>query len=313
MNVFLNILVIIITGGFLIYYVYSFILNLIRAKKNLKEFQNDPDYIEGTVIQSVFQKGRNYVVVQYVSKKNQAKFNETFDLQAIKKSKEELKTLQKGENIYIEKYKVGDNVRIKYGKTKIGQKVTNFPIFIDGEKERIDKAPIVMDIAIVGAGLYILIYSLVSIIAKDATGVNGLMANGRPFIENTRNFSACMKDSVPCFTGFYLIIEAFFYFVFFQYVLDRIKGLNTDQKNQYLKLCGTKGLAEVKTYKFTKQKSQDGYKEAEIKIEFFTNNGEKINTTIYSFLYSKTEEQYITILYDENNPTSVVYMRENDK
>ena len=46
-----------------------------------------------------------------------------------------------------------------------------------------------------------------------------------------------------------------------------------------------------------------------MKIEFFTNSGEKVECDLNSYLYSETEEQFIDILYDEKNPKNVCYMR----
>ena len=65
--------------------------------------------------------------------------------------------------------------------------------------------------------------------------------------------------------------------------------------------------AEVKTFKFTKNKNNQGTKESALEIEFFTNAGEKVNCSLNSFLYTETQEQYIDILYDESNPKNVVY------
>ena len=85
------------------------------------------------------------------------------------------------------------------------------------------------------------------------------------------------------------------------------------QRSARLKICGIKGTAEVKTFKFGKSKNAQGVKESILEIEFFTNSGEKVNCSLNSYLYTNTQEQYIDILYDELNPKNVVYYVNNGK
>ena len=110
-----------------------------------------------------------------------------------------------------------------------------------------------------------------------------------------------------------LLVIIMFYLMLFTYIKERLFGMSAEHKTAYLKLCGIKGTAEVKTFKFGKSKNAQGTKESLLEIEFFTNSGEKVNCGLNSYLYTDTQEQFIDILYDEFNPKNVVYFVNNGK
>ena len=60
MNFILNLLVIIATAVFALAYLANLIINLIRALKVNKLMKEDPDFVEGKVIEVIKQKNRVY-------------------------------------------------------------------------------------------------------------------------------------------------------------------------------------------------------------------------------------------------------------
>lgn len=297
MNFILNLLMVIISVGFALMFLFSAILNSIRGYKMKKEMAASHRSEVGTIKIRKVDKKRIVLQVEYASSNNGITFNEYFEV-----------PLAGNEN----KYLVGDKVTINYPDTSKLSKVYQFPISIDDEKLTTDKTSTFMDYAIFAAGVYICIMIFINVLTKDETGTIGLQWVGRPLVDATAMWGAAV-DATGCFNFVYLLIYAFFYVVFFAYVKERITGLNESHKNQYLKLCGVKGKAEVKTYKYSRSKDDHGRKEAQMKVEFFTNKGDKIECDMSSYLYSETEEQYINILYDPFNPKNVVYLRENDR
>ena len=100
-----------------------------------------------------------------------------------------------------------------------------------------------------------------------------------------------------------------FNFVLMTYLLERIGGISKDHSENYLKICGLKAKAEVITYKLARTKNANGVRQSEIKIEFRTNKGEKVNAQIVSFMYTEHPDQFIDILYDGRRPQMAVYVR----
>lgn len=292
MNFILNLLVIIATAVFAVAYLVNLVINLIRAIKVNKLMKTDPDFVEGKVIEVIKQKNRVYVRVEYFSKVNMLKFTELFELT----HKE-----------FNDQYYEGQEVKIYYPKVNKDEKVTCFPTYLEGQKRGIEAGPLFTDVILLAGGVYVFITILLQIITPDETGLIGLEWNGRPFIEATRNLDTAVEGTTACLSGVYLIIIAMFYLMLFTYMKERLFGMSSAHKTEYLKICGVKGTAEVKTFKFTKNKNNQGTKESALEIEFFTNTGEKVNCSLNSFLYTETQEQYIDILYDESNPKNVVY------
>lgn len=299
MNLIINLTVLIITIGFLAFFLYSMIINLIRAINVNKKMKTNPDYVIGKVIDITNVKNRVYVRVEYITKITNLKFNDLFEF-----SKKE----------FNDRFVVGQEVKIYYPHVENEKKVLCFPTFIEGKKIGIDFSLVFTDFILVAGGIYIFLTFFLLMLAKDpVTNISGLEWNGRPMFKNF------ILNTVPEGTTGYIenqgsgllivVFALFFYVMVISYVLERIKGMVSSHKTMYLKLCGTKGTAEVITYKFGKAKNAQGQKEAQMKIEFFTNTGEKVACDLNSCLYSETQEQFINILYDAKNPKNVVYMR----
>lgn len=294
MNFIFNLLIVLVSLGFAGVYIYSFILNLKRALDVNKVIKNNPKYVEAKVIEVVKQKTRVYVKVEYVSTNNMLKFSDVFELT---------------EKEFNDQYYEGQELKIYYADTKELKKVNCFPTYLEGQKMKIEKGPLFTDVFMVVGGLYMFITCLLTVLLPDAEGFIGFQFNGRPFIESFRSFDTTPEKATACFSGVTIIVFIIFYLMLFAYLKERITGMSSMHKNTYLKICGTKSTAEVKTFKFSKQKNSHGMKEAIMQIEFFTNAGEKIQCELSSYLYSETQEQFVDILYDDKHPTNVVYMR----
>lgn len=300
MNFILNLIVVIITIGFAGAYVLNLIINLRRAlkvnkviKSNSKDNCESSTYVQGNVVEVDKQKSRVYVHVEYTSPANGSRFINVFELT----HKE-----------FNDQYYVGQEVKIYYADTKELEKVNCFPVYLEGQKIGLEMGPLVTDIILVAGGLYVFITILLQLLQADETGLIGLQWNGRPFIESTRNLDTTVEGTVACFSGVYIFVIAIFYVMLFTYLKERITGMSITHKNNYLKICGLQSRAEVKTFKFAKQKNANGTKESVMEIEFFTRKGEKVNCELRSYLYTESQEQFINILYDEKSPSNVVYL-----
>lgn len=299
MNFILNLLVVIATIGAALVFLANVIINLVRAIKVNKLMKQDPDYVEGEVIEIINRKNQVFVRVEYVSKVNMLKFTELFQL------------TQKEFN---DQYYEGQKVKVYYPKISGTEKVTNFPTYLEGQKMSIQPGQVFTDVLLFAGGAYIAGVVLGSVVTPcSETGLIGLEWNGRPFIEQTRTLDTILEGATPCLTGIYLLIIVMFYLMLFTYIKERLFGLSAEHKTAYLKIRGIKGTAEVKTFKFGKSKNAQGTKESLLEIEFFTNSGEKVNCSLNSYLYTDTQEQFIDILYDELNPKNVVYYVNNGK
>lgn len=299
MNFILNLIAVIATMLAACVFLASLIINLVRALKVNKLIKLDPDFVEGEVIEIIKNKNNVFVRVEYVSKINMLKFTELFQL------------TQKEFN---DQYYEGQKVKVYYPKLEGVKTVTCFPTYLEGQKMSISAGQLFTDILLFAGGAYIAWVVLNSVISPcSETGLIGLEWNGRPFIESTRNLDTIAEGAIPCLTGIYVIIILMFYLMLFTYIKERLFGLSAEHKTAYLKICGIKGTAEVKTFKFGKSKNAQGTKESLLEIEFFTNSGEKVNCGLNSYLYTETQEQFIDILYDEKNPKNVVYYVNNGK
>ena len=293
MNFILNLLAVILTMAAAGVFLASLIINLVRALKVNKLIKLDPDFVEGKVIEIIKNKNQVFVRVEYTSKINMLKFSELFQL-----------TYKEFNDQYYE----GQAVKVYYPKLGDVKNVTCFPTYLEGQKMGINAGQLFTDILLFAGGGWIawVVLNFVITPCKN-TGLIGLQWNGRPLIEATKNLDTPVEGVTPCLSGVYLIIIAMFYVMLFTYMKERLFGMSSAHKTEYLKVCGIKGTAEVKTFKFSKNKNSQGVKESQLQIEFFTNSGEKVNCGLNSFLYTETQEQYIDILYDETNPKNVVY------
>lgn len=299
MNLILNLIALIATIGAAGVFLVNVIINLVRAIKVNKLMKLDPDFVEGKVIEIIKRKNLVYVRVEYVSKINMLKFTELFQL------------TQKEFN---DQYYEGQPVKIYYPKLDETKQITNFPTYLEGQKISIQAGQVFTDVLLFAGGAYIAGVVLANLITPcPKTGLIGLEWNGRPLLDLTRNLDTIPEGTTACLPGIYLLVIIMFYLMLFTYIKERLFGMSAEHKTAYLKLCGIKGTAEVKTFKFGKSKNAQGTKESLLEIEFFTNSGEKVNCGLNSYLYTDTQEQFIDILYDEFNPKNVVYFVNNGK
>lgn len=304
MNFIINILMLVITGGVAILFGVNLILNLSRATKTNKALKANAKYVFGKIVELTETKNRVMIKVEYVSDSNRHKFVDTFEL-----TKKE----------FNDQYYEGQEVKIYYADVSGLDKVYCFPTYLEGQKQKMEAGPIFTDSFLFVGGLYIFIMLLISMLTKkvasDGLEYIGLQWNGLPLIAAFAKLSNTVLvdadgNTLAVTTGIYLLIIGMFYFMLYSYVVERLTGMSAQHKQSYLKLCGIKGMAEVKTFKFARGgRGAGNQKEALMKIEFYTNDGTKINCDMSSYLYSETQEQYIDILYDEKNPKNCVYMK----
>lgn len=296
MNFIFNLLTVIITGAAVLVFIFNLVLNLIRAIKVNKEIKANPDFVEGKISKIVEQKKKVYIVVDYTSKVNGNVFAQTFEL-----SEKEAKKYN---------YVQGQDIKIYYSDVKNLKKVNCFPTYLENEKQKIEAGPVFADSMLVIGGSYIFVMALITVLQK-IDGCMGLSwSNPRAWIANTKSFDSFTAESTvtPCFSLIYVAFIIIMYAMLVSYIIQRIGGMTVDQKQEYLKLNGLETMAEVKTFKYTKNKNAQGLKEAELKIEFFTSTGDKVACDLSSYLYTQDEKQFIDILYDPKDPKNVVYI-----
>ncbi len=303
MNFAINILFLVITFLGAGIFVYNLVLNLVRAIKINKQIKKNAVSVDGKVVDIKESKSRVIVIVEFTSPTNRNKFQETFELT----SKE-----------FGNKYYKDQDVKLYYASLDGINKVECFPVYLEGQKMKVEAGPIFTDSALLAGGLYVFIMLLVSMLrfkeASDGNMYRGLQVNGLPLIASLSglNKGGALTDkdgyTLAVTSGIYLILIGLFYVMLIPYVIERIKGMSAEHKNNYLKLYGVKAIAEVKTFKF-RGRGQGNSRESVLQIEYKTNKGEEVKCSLTSYLYSETQEQYIDILYDELNPKNVVYMR----
>ncbi len=303
MNLAINIIFLVITGGLAAVFLVNLLINLFRAILVNKQLKKNPLTVDGKIIDIQQSKSRIKVIVEFVSPTNRNKFQESFELSTKK---------------FGDQYTVGQDIKLYYADVKDLKKVNCFPVYLEGQKMGVDAASVFTDAFLLAGGLYVFIMLLISMITKkiDADGIAhiGLEKNALPLIAMLSRFNGeVYVDSngatLAVTSGIFLIIIVFFYVLLFPYIKERFLGMSTAHKNSYLKLYGVKGMAEVKTFKFTHGKGPNNEKESYLTIEFDDVNGKTVTTHLSSYLYSESQEQYIDILYDEKNPNNVVYMR----
>ena len=79
MDLITNIIFLAVTVCFLGIYIYSLVLNLVRAIKTNKQLKKDPQVIEGTVVEVTPIKKIVYVKVQFKSESNHQLFDILYD------------------------------------------------------------------------------------------------------------------------------------------------------------------------------------------------------------------------------------------
>jgi len=282
-----NVVFLIVTIIFLGGYVFSLVLNLTRAIKTNKILKANPQYVEATITEVTKVKKRIYVKAQFISQSNHRPFDTVFELT---------------ENEFKDQYYVGQKLNIIYPKIEGTKQIHCFPVFLEGQKIKLEAGPIFTDSIMVAAGLFITIYSIFRMITTNA------FKGGVPLISMAQLSGT--EDAIPAtFSLFNFVIFLVIYVVLISYLIERIIGISKDHSENYLKIYGLLVKAEVVTYKFTRTKNEKGIRQSQVKIAFSTNKGEKVEAEIYSFMYTENQEQYISILYDPRRPKMAVYLK----
>lgn len=281
-----NIVFLVVTVGFLGVYIFSLVLNLIRAIKTNKKLKEDPQMVEAKVVEIVPVKKRVYVKVQFTSKSNHQLFDVVYELT---------------QNEFKDQYYVGQKLNIIYPKIEGNKKIHCFPTYLEGMKMSLEAGPIFTDALITGSGLFITFFSLFEMITKNAFKGNVPLVAAGTLSGN--------QEAVGTLNFFTFIIFFIIYLVLLSYIIERIAGISREHSENYLKVYGLLVKAEVTTYKLMRTKNAQGVRQSQVKINFCTNKGEVINSEIYSFLYTESPDQYISILYDPRRPQMAVYLK----
>lgn len=280
MNIATNIIFLVVAGAFMLLYAFNLVLNIIRAIKTNKLIKADPQTLEATVVEVTQVKKRVYIRVQYTSTSNLQTFESIYEL------------TQKEFN---DQYYVGQKLNIIFPKITGNKRIHCFPTYLEGSKVVVEAGPIFTDSLILASGIFIFTFSLYNMLIK------GVFKNSLPLIS--------IDGSDSTLTWLTVLIFLIIYFVLMTYLLERILGISKDHSENYLKMCGLKAKAEVITYKLNRTKNANGVRQSEIKIEFRTNKGEKVEANIVSFMYTEQPDQFIDILYDGRRPQMAVYVR----
>ena len=284
METFLSIVYYILIILFMGVYIASFIINLIRAIKVQKGMKVEHAKVSAKVLEIIRDRKKVFVKVEYLSPKNFVKFVDFFEFT---------------EKEFKDQYYVDQELEIYYPKVDGLKRVTCFPTYLEGQKIAIVKAPIVTDAILAFVGIFM-------------TGwFTSLVINaGGFYIFNEANTNPeTLMDCTSFSNALIYMLPLFMYITTVPYIMERFATASKEENQSYLKLYGAKCMAEVKTFKFGKNKDAKGNKESLMEIEFYNNKGELIKARLNSFMYTETQEQYVNILYDMKNPKNVVYMR----
>lgn len=282
MDLITNILFLSVTVMFLVAYVVSLILNLRRAIKTNKLLKSEPQKLAATVVEINKTPKRVYVKVRHKSEANNQTFETIFELTP---------------NEFKDQYYEGQEVEIVYPKITGTNKIFCFPIYLSGQKLSVEAGPIFTDAIMVAAGLFISLFTLYNMLSS------GAFAGGVPLISTTPGEVASMNFLT-------LFIFLMIYLMLLSYLIERLTGISSLHSQNYLKIYGVKTRAEVLTYKLNKNKNEKGVRQAEVKIEFRTRQGERIETQILSFMYTEKPDPFVDILYDPRRPQMAVYLRD---
>ena len=272
MDTIFKITFIVINFIFLGFYVFNFIISLIRDIKSKNKFKNN-DYltVDGTVIKIDENKKFTYVIIEFTGPKNLIAFTQTFQYTA-----EEFKN---------NPYEVGDKVKLAYNDVSKVKRLHTFPIIIEGSKPKLEKGAIFANLALVGVAGYFSIYILITTLQKWS------------------------EEFGKIFSGTYVLIVLMIYVVLLTYLIESIFSIPKTENQNYLKAYGHHTKARVVTFKLGGKKNPKGFKESRMTIEYRNHLGELTQTMLSSYAYTETQEEYIDVIYDPKNPKNVVYMR----
>lgn len=257
---------------FLIAYLINFIISLIRDIKSKRKFkENDYLTVDGTVINIQETKKMVHVFIEFTGPNNLILFSQVFEYTPDEFAKNP--------------FEIGQKVKLAYNDVKNVKKVHNFPIIIEGSKPKLDKGPLFANGALIGVATYFSIYILI-------TSLNNW--------EKTFN---------ELYTSAYVLIVLVIYFVLLSYLVESLFSIPRSENQNYLKMYGHTTKARVITFKLGGSKNQRGFKESRMTIEYRNHLGELTQTTLNSYMYTETQEEYIDIVYDPKNAKNVVYLK----
>lgn len=284
METFLSIVYYILIILFMLAYIGCFVLNLIRAIKMQKAMKVEHEKVPAKVLEIIRERKRVFVKVEYMSPTSYVKFIDYFEM---------------AEKEFKDQYYVDQELEIYYPKVEGIKRITCFPTYLEGQKIAIKAGPLVTDGILGLVGIFMTGWFTTLIIA----------AGGFYIFHEANMTAADMTDCTSFSSALVYMLPLFMYITTVPYLIERVLTASKEENQSYLKLYGAKCMAEVKTYKFGKNKDANGNKESLLEIEFYNNKGELVKTRLNSFMYTETQEQYINILYDIKNPKNVVYMR----
>lgn len=284
MNVALSIIYYICIVAFMLGYIVCFIINLVRAIKVNNGMKKEYNAVKAKVVEIIREKKRVFVKVEYVSPTNFVKFVDYFEF---------------SEKAFNDQYYVDQELEIYYPKVDELKRVTCFPTYLEGNQIKIKAAPIVTDAFLAFVGMFMTGWFTTLIIRSGGFNIFNETNTNVENIFSCADFSSMLIYMLPLFM----------YIVTIPYLIERLTTASKEENQNYLKLYGAKCMAEVKTFKFGRNKDIKGNKESLIEIEFYNNKGELVKAHLNSFMYTETQEQYINILYDLKNPKNVVYMK----
>lgn len=271
MDTIFKITFIVINFIFLGFYVFNFIISLIRDIKSKNKFKtNDYLTVDGTVIKIDENKKFTYVIIEFTGPKNLIAFTQTFQYTA-----EEFKN---------NPYEVGDKVKLAYNDVSKVKRLHTFPIIIEGSKPKLEKGAIFANLALVGVAGYFSIYILITTLRKWS------------------------EEFGKIFSGTYVLIVLMIYVVLLTYLIESIFSIPKTENQNYLKAYGHHTKARVVTFKLGGKKNPKGFKESRMTIEYRNHLGELTQTMLSSYAYTETQEEYIDVIYDPKNPKNVVYL-----
>ena len=271
MDTIFKITFIVINFIFLGFYVFNFIISLIRDIKSKNKFKtNDYLTIEGTVIKIDENKKFVYVIIEFIGPKNLIAFTQTFQY-----------TVEEFKN---NPYEVGDKVKLAYNDVSKVKRLHTFPIIIEGSKPKLEKGAIFANLALVGVAGYFSIYILITTLNKWS------------------------EEFGKIFSGTYVLIVLMIYVVLLTYLIESIFSIPKTENQNYLKAYGHHTKARVVTFKLGGKKNPKGFKESRMTIEYRNHLGELTQTMLSSYAYTETQEEYIDVIYDPKNPKNVVYL-----
>ena len=271
MDTIFKITFIVINFIFLGFYVFNFIISLIRDIKSKNKFKtNDYLTVEGTVIKIDENKKFVYVIIEFIGPKNLIAFTQTFQYTV-----EEFKK---------NPYEVGNKVKLAYNDVSKVKRLHTFPIIIEGSKPKLEKGAIFANLALVGVAGYFSIYILITTLNKWS------------------------EEFGKIFSGTYVLIVLMIYVVLLTYLIESIFSIPKTENQNYLKAYGHHTKARVVTFKLGGKKNPKGFKESRMTIEYRNHLGELTQTMLSSYAYTETQEEYIDVIYDPKNPKNVVYL-----